>query len=254
MSVIFCVMVASNQAQAQFYQPRSYLVEISGSYESRQNYTNAYTQTNFNYDLKYEQWIVFFEGAPPFSYKTGLFWQEKQDIDSKIISRISIFNDVTSGRRVVDDDNTNVDFVNPESYAGIFYRQRIWYDWIATEIEAKAETGLQFSHQGQHAEFGVIMRFLQNYNTKFYLTRFIRYGDSKYLEAWFGIVPEYSNNAINSSFYETEDKIEIHTMITKRQFINLEFARARLINSAADSRAVLNPDDNRFKFVYGWRF
>ena len=191
----------------------------------------------------------------PLVTRLGFFWQESQDIDPNIISRISIFNDATSGRSNIDDENTNVDFVNPESYAGIFYRQRIWYDWIATEIEVKAETGLQFSHEGQHAEFGIIMRFLQNYNTKFYLTRFIRYGDSKYLNAWFGIIPEYPSNAINSSFYETEDKIAmIHTMITKRQFVNIEFIRARLINSAADSPAVLNPEDNGFRFDYGWRF
>ncbi len=253
-TVIFCLMIVSHHAQAQFYQQRPYLLEFSGSFESRQYYTNAYTNTVFNYDMKYEQWIFFFEGAPPLNYKTGFFLQENRDIDSRIISRISIFNDVTSGRTGVDAENTNVDLVAPESYAGIFYRQRVWYDWIAAEIEVKAETGLQFSHQGQHAEFGIIMRFLQNYNTKFYFTRFIRYGDAKYLNAWFGIIPQYPNNAINSSFYETEDKIAIHSTLTKRQFINLEFTRAQLINSAADSRAVLNPNDNGFKMIYGWRF
>ncbi|MCH9845374.1 MAG: MipA/OmpV family protein [Alphaproteobacteria bacterium] len=247
-------MLLSTHAQAQFYQPRPYLLEFSGSFESRQYYTNAYTQTIFNYDMKYEQWIFFFEGAPPFNYKTGLFLQERQDIDSRIISRISIFNDVTSGRTTVDSKNTNVDLVRPESYAGIFYRQRIWDDWIATEVEWKLETGLQFSHQGLHGEFGLIIRFLQNDNTKFYLTRFIRYGDANYLNAWFGTIPQYPNNSINNSFYETEDKIIMNTSLTKRQFLNVEFTRARLLNSAADSLAVLNIRDNGFKIAYGWRF
>ncbi len=252
---ILCFIIIPHHAQAQFYQKKPYSLEFFGSFESRQYYTNAYTQTDFNYGMKYQQWIFFFEGAPPQNYKTGLFVEENQeDIDDAIISHISIFNEVTAGRGQVDVKNTNVDFVNSESYIGIFYRQRLWRDWIATETEWKLETGLQNSHKGQHAEFGIIIRFLQTYNTKFYLTRFIKYADVNYLNAWFGIIPQYPNSAINSSFYETEDKISINKALTKRQFLNFEFTHARLLNSAADSRAVLNPEDNGFKLTYGWRF
>ena len=246
---------AQAQFQTQFYDNPKPLFEASGNISVGSYYVHAIPQIVPGYNVKVEYGVLFFHGQPPFDLSTGLFMEERRPYDPRLTTRISLYYAGTSGR-AVNRDTSLARTVGAEEYFGIGYRQRLFRNLIASELDVRSETGRGTSHGGTKASFGIRFRFLTFENTKFYIARFVEYGDKAYINQWFDTraTTDVDNIELRKGLYEVQDRLTIASDLKHRLFLEVDFRRGTLLNTPKNSLASITTRDNSFLAAIGYRY
>ena len=251
--LVILVLYLPEKAHAQFHSNPKPLLEASGNISVGSYYVHAIPQLIPGYQVKAEYGYLFFHGQPPFTFSSGLFFEDSAPYDPRLVTRLNIFYSNTNGR-AVDRDTSLARTVGSETYIGISYRRRLWRNLLATELETQQELGQGTSHSGRKASLGISFRFLTFSTAKFYIARYIFYGDKDYIDVYFDTRAAFPNIPLSGGLYETQDRLTVASDLGSRLFFEVDFKRGSLLGSAKHSYASLTSQDNSFSAAVGYRY